>query len=265
MATTIVFANYKGGCGKTTSTANTGAALAALGRRVLLVDADPQANLSEAFGVPADLEGPRLEDVLETGDALPEWEVALDERAARNGGLLSLVPCTSRLEPAVTALVGDAGGATLLRDLLASLDESYDAVLLDTPPGLGPLSSMAMLAARWVVVPARPADFDVAGALKLADLVRTELSELNPSLELLGVLMTQVDRRWTIAADTRAALAAADVHQLTIDVPFMVRTGAAPRHGLPTVLLEPDSKLALAYHRLAKELDAVLLGRQEQA
>jgi len=254
---TIAFANHKGGCGKITSVANTGAALASLGRRALVIDADPQANLSEAFGVAADHEGPRLEDAVDDEGELAPWSVALDDRAG-HGGQLDLVPCTSRLDEALSRRVADPAAAMLLRDRLTSIGGLYDFVLVDTPPGPTSLSSMALLAADWVVVPARPADFDVGGALKLADLIHTDLRLLNPSLNFLGVLMTQVDRRWTLAGDTREALRTAGVHRLRVEIPFMVRTGAAPRHGAPTVILEPDSRVALAYHELAKDLAATL-------
>lgn len=168
------------------------------------------------------------------------------------------MPCTALLEAAVTDHAAEPGFADRLARRIDELDGDWDVIVLDTPPGLGPLSSMAMLAGRWVVVPARPADFDVGGAVKLADLIAGELSAVNPELQLLGVLVTQVDRRWTLTADTREALAAADVQRLRSEIPFMVRTGAAPRQGAPTVLLEPDCRLAIAYRELAADLATLL-------
>ncbi len=259
MATTIVFANHKGGCGKTTSAANTGAALAARGLRVLVIDADPQANLSEAFGIPADVEGPRLENTLAVpAEPLLAWTVDLTGPAETHGGTLGVVPCSALLEQTVTEHAGFSGFPHRLAEEVERSCDDYDAILLDTPPGLGPLSSMAMLAADWIIVPARPADFDVGGALKLADLIRGELASVNPRLQLLGVLMTQVDRRWTLAGDSRDALSAGGVHRLRVEIPFMVRTGAAPRQGAPTVLLEPDCRLSVAYHDLAADLATLM-------
>lgn len=224
----------------------------------MVVDGDPQANLSEAFGVVSDEPGPRLEHALAGDEPLPAWTVDLTGPAATHDGSLAIVPCTAALEQAVTEHVTDSGFADRLADKLAETEGAYDAILLDTPPGLAPLSSMAMLAADWVIVPARPADFDVGGALKVANLIRGELSAVNPRLRLLGVLMTQVDRRWTLTADTRAALAAEEVHRLRVEIPFMVRTGAAPRHGAPSVLLEPDCRLSIAYHELAADLATLI-------
>jgi chromosome partitioning protein len=193
MAHVIAFANHKGGVGKTTGTANLGAALAQMGERVLLIDADPQSNLGEAFGVEdPTTPGLRLEDVLETAHwsgppavwtTRPDAETGVDVPLA---GGVHLLPCTSELANTAAALVMQEGAEQRLRDVVALYHEHYDWVLIDTPPGLGPLSSMAMLAARWIIVPARPADFDIGGAVKVADLLEHEIVEFNPKVELLG-------------------------------------------------------------------------------
>lgn len=259
MAMTFTFANHKGGCGKTTSVANTSAALAARGLRVLAIDADPQANLSEAFGVSPDQEGPRLEHALaDSTEPLPAWTVELTGPAAAHDGTLHLVPCSGALEQVVTDHITESRFVDRITEKVDEAAHEYDVVVLDTPPGLAPLASMAMLAADWVIVPARPADFDVGGAIKLAHLIRDELAAISPRLRLLGVLLTQVDRRWTLTADTRHALADAEIERLRTEIPFMVRTGAAPRQGAPLVLLEPDSRLAVAYHDVARDLAGLL-------
>lgn len=260
MAHVIVFANHKGGCSKTTSVANVGAALAQLGRSVLLIDADPQANLSEAFGIDDAQTGVRLEDLLDDSLlAARPWQAGElpGGRAGALPGGLALVPCSERLEEVVSGR-RDAVGVLGLRELVEGMATGFDFVLVDTPPGLGPLSSMAMLAARWVIVPARPADFDVGGAVKVADLVEGELRALHPALRVLGVLVCQVDRRWTLRFETRAALKEAGVARLRAEVPFMVRVGAAPRSGVPTVVSEPRSPVGLAYRQVARDLIAGL-------
>jgi chromosome partitioning protein len=113
---------------------------------------------------------------------------------------------------------------------------------------------MAMLAARWIIVPARPADFDIGGAVKIADLLEHEIAQFNPDVELLGVLVSQVDRRWNLGHDTRSALKQADVPRLAIEIPFAVRVGSAPRYAAPIVVLEPASRVGRAYVRLAEHL-----------
>jgi chromosome partitioning protein len=257
----IAFANHKGGVGKTTGTANLGAALALLGERVLLIDADPQSNLGEAFGVDdASQLGLRLEDVLDQAQwdaAPPIWTTRQDPDSADAlplAGGVHMLPCTSELANTVAALASEPGAERRLRDVVALYDPEYDWILIDTPPGLGPLSSMAMLAARWIIVPARPADFDIGGAVKIADLLEHDIVEFNPDVELLGVLVSQVDRRWNLGHDTRSALKQADVPRLAIEIPFAVRVGSAPRYAAPIVVLEPASRVGRAYTRLAEHL-----------
>jgi chromosome partitioning protein len=261
MAHVIAFANHKGGVGKTTGTANLGAALAQMGERVLLIDADPQSNLGEAFGVDdPTMPGLRLEDALEPGQwSKPPtvWTTRADSDTGDEmplAGGVHLLPCTAALANIATALVLQEGAEQRLANLVALYDEHYDWILIDTPPGLGPLSSMAMLAARWIIVPARPADFDIGGAVKVADLLEHEIVDFNPDVELLGVLVSQADRRWNLGHDTRSALKHAAIARLDVEIPFAVRVGSAPRYAAPTVVLEPDSRVGRAYQRLARHL-----------
>jgi chromosome partitioning protein len=260
MAHVITLANHKGGVGKTTGTANIGAALAQAGYRVLLIDADPQANLGETFGLDDDrAPGLRLEDILDK----PAWDhapAAWSHRVDENGttvplaGGVHLIPCTDALADTAAELGQQPGSESRLRAVVELLGEDYDWVLIDTPPGLGVLSSMAMLAADSVIVPARPADFDISGAVKVADLLEEDIRRWNPDVQLLGVLVGQVDRRWNLAHDTRLTLRAVDIDMLDLMVPFAVRVGSAPRHSAPTVVLEPDSRVGRAYTRLAATL-----------
>lgn len=267
MAHVIVLANHKGGVGKTTGTANLGAALSQLGERVLLIDADPQGNLGETFGVDDDsVPGLRLEDILaedswSTAPAVWEHRVDPDTRelVALAGGV-HIVPCTDALAATAATLALEEDSEGRLRDVVALYRPAYDWIIIDTPPGLGVLSSMAMLAGDWVIVPARPADLDISGAVKVADLLEGDIAEFNPGVRLLGVLVGQVDRRWNLRHDTRSALREAQLEHLDVEIPFAVRVGSAPRYAAPTVVLEPDSRVARAYQRLARDLAAGLDG-----
>jgi chromosome partitioning protein len=167
----VVLANHKGGVTKTTSTANLGAMFAEAGRRVLLVDCDPQANLSEAFGWREDRPGERLEDLLAHPDAMERYvpPVAVQADVAPRLAWreqLRLIPATDALADIAVdlpAIVG-AGYENRLREVLDPLRDQFDVILLDTPPGHGNLSGMAVLAADGLLIPAPAADLDVRGA-----------------------------------------------------------------------------------------------------
>jgi chromosome partitioning protein len=169
-----------------------------------------------------------------------------------------LIPCTEDLASVVRDHATDGGFEFRLRELIARHARDYDFVLIDTPPGLGELSTMALLAARWVIVPARPADFDVGGAVKIADLIDGAIAEYNPHVRVLGVLIGQTARRWNLGRDARDALQEAGLPEFGERIPFMVRVGAAPRYAAPTIVLEPDSRVGCAYRRVAATIaDAV--------
>lgn len=170
--TIVVLANHKGGVTKTTSTANLGAMIAEAGRQILMVDCDPQANLSEAFGWGEERPGERLEDLL----ARPEVAFGFTPPIALGGSVtasptwrerLRIIACTDALADLAADLPHTAGPGyeTRLRDVLAPLRSRFDVILLDTPPGLGNLSGMAMLAADRLLIPrSRPTSTSVAPA-----------------------------------------------------------------------------------------------------
>ncbi len=263
MTRAIAFVNQKGGVTKTTSVANTGAALAELGHRVLVVDADPQANLTESFGAEEAL-GTKLEDALVARDRRRPAKVLAGATPATPNGIpggVDLLPCTAELADVATELPKRAGYELRLRELIDALREGYDYILIDTPPGLGILSGMALLAADAVIVPCRPADLDVGGAAKVYDLVEEAVREFNPDLEVLGVLVAQTQRRWVLRRDTHQSVAEQGMAVLPVEIPFSVRVGAAPRYGAPTFVLEPDGRVAQAYRALAEHLETSLTAK----
>jgi chromosome partitioning protein len=253
----VVLANHKGGVTKTTSAANLGAMFAEAGRRVLLVDCDPQANLSEAFGWGEDRPGERLEDLLAHPAAMKRYvppaalQADVSPRPAWHAQL-RIIPATDALADAAAdlpAIVG-SGYENRLREVLDPLRDQFDVILLDTPPGRGNLSGMAVLAADGLLIPALAADLDVRGAGKLYDLVEGEI----PGLRILGVLIAASDRRWQITRDAAARMAADQMRVLPVSVPRAVRVASAPRFRAPTAVLEPDSMIAHAYRQLARLL-----------
>jgi chromosome partitioning protein len=249
--------NHKGGVTKTTSTANLGACLAEAGRRVLMVDGDPQANLSEAFGWTEDLPGLRLEDLLERPEVAVQHRPAVALRVDTWAQVswrdqLRLIPCTDALADVAADLpsvVGE-GWEQRLAHVITPLRNLFDLILLDTPPGLGSLSGMAMLAADGLLIPARPADLDVRGAGKLYDLVETTI----PDLRILGVLLAASDQRWRVVRDASVQMDDEQMRTLPVGVPHAVRVASAPRFHAPTVVLEPDCRVSHAYRQIAAHL-----------
>jgi chromosome partitioning protein len=256
-----VLANHKGGVTKTTSTANLGAIFAETGRRVLLVDCDPQANLSEAFGWGEELPGERLEDLLAHPDAAHRYipPTALHADVAPDlvwRERLRIIPATDALADVAADLPAIVGGGheRRLREVIDPLRDRFDLVLLDTPPGRGSLSGMAVLAADGLLIPALAADLDVRGAGKVYDLVEGEI----PDLRILGVLIAASERRWRVMRDAAARMAADEMRVLPVHVPRAVRVASAPRYRAPTTVLEPDSMVSHAYRQLAHLLLAEL-------
>jgi len=250
----IVLANHKGGVTKTTSTANLGAMFAEAGRRVLIVDCDPQANLSEAFGWTEEVPGERLEDLLTHPDAAHRYTppTALQPDVAPRLAwreLLRIIPSTDALADVAADLPGIVGDGyeNRLGEVLDPLRSQFDVVLLDTPPGRGNLSGMAILAADGLLIPALAADLDVRGAGKLYDLVEGEI----PGLRILGVLIAASERRWRITRDASTRMHADEMRVLPVRVPRAVRVASAPRYRAPTAVLEPDSMVSHAYRQLA--------------
>ena len=195
MATVIAVANQKGGVGKTTTTANLGAALALRGKRVLLVDLDPQGNLTSAFGLEKDVQQTVAESLLDRRVPLPVVSVAngsSDPEAQTRP--LAVVPAAVGLASAEAQLMNKLGREMRLRDQLLGVDERYDYVMIDTPPSLGVLTINALVAATKVIIPTEARFFSLQGLQMLEESIE-EILYLNPRLEVLGILLSKMDRR----------------------------------------------------------------------
>jgi chromosome partitioning protein len=201
MATVIAVANQKGGVGKTTTTANLGAALALRGQRVLLVDLDPQGNLTSAFGLEKDVQQTVAESLLDRRVPLPV--VTVQNGANANGHQatflegavpLAVVPAAVGLASAEAQLMNKLGRELRLRDQLLAVEDAYDFVLIDTPPALGVLTINALVAATRVIIPTEARFFSLQGLQMLEESIE-EILYLNPKLEVLGILLSKMDRR----------------------------------------------------------------------
>jgi chromosome partitioning protein len=261
---TIAVANQKGGVGKTTTTLNLGAALADMGRRVLVVDCDPQANATSGLGVARDDVETSIYDVVVLGQPLAEARIPT---VVPN---LDLVPSHIALAGSEIELVGMPLREMRLRYALDALDGSDDYVFLDCPPSLGLLTVNAAVAAESLLIPIQCEYYALEGLGLLTYTIDLLRRQLNPDLAIAGIVMTLYDARLTLATqvvDEVRKQFPDDIFD-TI-VPRNVRLSEAPSHGLPISRYDPTSRGAIAYRRLAEEFDARMhqpsAGRAAQA
>jgi chromosome partitioning protein len=244
----VAVANQKGGVGKTTTVVNLGAALTELGRRVLIIDLDPQANASTWLGT---VDARALYEVFENGAPL--------EKAVRQTMVdgLDLVPSSSWMTRAERNAATQAGAEMILRQAMDELPPGvWDTILVDCPPALGLLSYSALTACSEVLVPVQTRVMPLAGLVALTQTIDTIRLRLNRSLRLSAVLPSQVDLRTTLSREVVDALRErfGDVVMETV-IRESVRVAEAPGHRLPVTVYAPDSTVAADYRAAALEFD----------
>lgn len=248
MARVLAVANQKGGVGKTTTVVNVAACLAALGRRVLAVDCDPQGHCTAGLGVDKGRLAGSLYEVL-AGERTVE-----QVRVATAWGV-DLVPATVDLAGAEVELVGVAGREGRLREALAGATEGYDYVWIDCPPSLGLLTVNALVAADGVVVPIQCEYFALEGLGQFVRTVQLVRKNYNPRLHIEGVVLTMFDGRTNLSAQVAAEVRqyfGSRVYRTVI--PRSVRLSEAPSHGRPINWYDPRSRAGESYMELAKEV-----------
>jgi chromosome partitioning protein len=185
----ISVSNHKGGVGKTTSVVNVGAALADMGRKVLLVDIDPQANLTVSFGFKEennDVKVPTIYDAI-------RGHAALEPLKINNN--LDLIPSTIDLSGAEMELSSEPGREYILRELLEPMHDKYDYIMIDCPPSLGLLTINSFTAAKEIFIPIQPHYLAVRGLSKILEVINKIKGRLNKELEITGVFVTLFDKR----------------------------------------------------------------------
>ena len=248
----LAVANQKGGVGKTTTAINLATALAMSDtKRVLLVDMDPQANLTSGVG----LKGQSAE----AGTVYQALTKDVEDPAAfvlpTRVDLMSLMPADRNLTGAEVELVSLPDRERRMRMVLDPLRERFDYMFIDTPPSLGLLTLNALVAADAVVIPLNCEYFALEGLADLVATLRRVRAALNPTLDIAGVLLTMYDERTNlgqqVARDIRAFF---QDRVYTTVIPRNIRLGEAPSHGVPAVLYDVKSRGAEAYLALAREL-----------
>ena len=261
MATMVILtvANHKGGVGKTATVHALGVVLADLGRRVLMVDCDPQASLSGACGV-LDAEGQSLAEVI--GGTLP-GSVAMADVLQDLGGGLRLCPSDLALAGSELGLTSRMGREAVIARALAGVAGDYDVCLLDCPPSLGLLTIGALTAAEAVLIPTQAEIMALRGLrlfLQSVDQVRTAL---NPGLQVLGVLVTFYDGRLVHHRQGLEAMQAGGLPVLPVQIGRSVRVAEAAALGQSVVTFERRNPQAEAYRELGGVVDAWLNDRSK--
>ena len=253
MARVLAVTNQKGGVGKTTTAINLATALAMLGQKTLLVDLDPQGNLTSGVGLKGQTAPAGTAYQALTSPEPLENPSAFVLETRVNG--LSLIPADRNLTGAEVELVPIADREQRLRLLLDPLRDGFDYILIDTPPSLGLLTLNALVAADAVLIPLNCEYFALEGLADLVATLRRVRGSLNPSLDIAGVLMTMYDERTNLGQQV-----ARDIREFFQDrvfttvIPRNIRLGEAPSHGLPAILYDPKSRGAEAYVSLAREV-----------
>lgn len=248
MSKIIAITNQKGGVGKTTTTINLSASLAAMRQRVLLIDLDPQGNATLGCGV-------ELSDGQATGKDVLVDGMSIDQALCQTDYGFDILPADSRLTVAEVRLLQSTAREGCLKHVLASVNEQYDCILIDCPPALNMLTMNALVACREVMIPVQCEYFALEGLTRLLSTIQQLRGYVNPNLAIGGILRTLYDGRNRLAKEVSQELIqhfGDQVFQTVI--PRNVRLAEAPSHGRPGLNYDANCQGTAAYLALAGEM-----------
>ena len=249
MGKVISLANQKGGVGKTTTAVNLGADLAHLGKKVLILDFDPQGNAGSGLGIDVN----RLENTVY--ELMLEKVAPVEVVVKTDTQNLEVIPANIDLSGLEVDLRSDPDKDNILKKHVQPLIEKYDYILIDCPPSLGTLTINALIASDSVLIPLQCEYFALEGLTQLLRIIRLVQDKLNADLQLEGILLTMFDSRTNLSSSV-----VADVRKhfkekvFDVIIPRNVKLSEAPSFGEPIAVYDPASSGATAYKRLAKEL-----------
>lgn len=256
MSKVIICANQKGGLAKSTSVVNIGIGLARLGKKVLVVDNDPQGSLTEALGYQ---EPDKLEVTLAT---IMEWVLNEEEFDLKEGILhhregIDLMPANIELSGVETSLIGIMSSETVLKEYIDMIREEYDYVIVDCSPNLGQLTLNALVAADDVIIPVQAAYLPIKGLVQLLKTISRVKRKMNPTLNIMGIMITMVDYRTIYANEITEVLYqhyGDKIHIFNEVIPLSVRAAEASAEGVSIYIHDGKGKAALAYEAITKEV-----------
>lgn len=249
MSKVIICANPKGGVAKTTTTVNLGIGLAREGKRVLVIDNDPQGSFTEALGY-------QEPDSLETTLAqIMDW-VLNEESFNLDAGILhheegiDLMPANIELSGVETSLVGIMSSETVLKEYIEMIGNHYDYIIIDCSPNLGQLTLNALVAADEIIIPVQAAYLPIKGLEQLLKTISRVKRKMNPKLHIMGILLTMVDYRTNYANEITEVLYqvyGSEIHIFENVIPMSVRVAETPAEGISIYKHDPKGKVADAY------------------
>ena len=244
----VAIANQKGGVGKSTTAINLGAGLAFQGERILIVDLDPQGNTTSGLGIDRNSIDQSMYDVLVEGTGM---EDVLEPTSVKD---LHVVPATIELAGAEIELVSMMSREQRLKQAIARVIDEYDFILIDCPPSLGLLTINGLAAADEVMIPIQCEYYALEGVSQLTRNIGLVQANLNPQLEVEGIVLTMFDGRTTLASDVVAQVREhfGETTYKTV-IPRTVRLSEAPSYGEPIEAYDSMSRGAIAYRELARE------------